>query len=323
MIVVILLVISSLFVKNQDKAEKKPVSVAVISMNKAGSINLEENEFFKKYTINCLDDVKDIIYSDNKSDLTLTLKKSDVANFNINSNGQVDLSQVKAKVNNEDVMINFKKLYEKENYIHVDKTNKKNIVVFISKKQDPYKFKVVVDPGHGGNDAGAKYGNLYEKDLTLKISLAMADNLRYNGCNVIYTRETDKWVDYKATPKFANDSNADLFVSIHINSNNVKQYNGVSTYYYDPDGYQKDERIKLAKAIQAEIIKSDDWKNRGIIRENFLVIRTTKMPSVLVECGFIVNDSDRNKLIKDETINNFGKNISNGMINYLYQKNLK
>ncbi len=321
MIIVILLVISSLFVKNQDKAEKKPVSVAVISMNKAGSINLEENEFFKKYTINCLDDVKDIIYSDNKSDLTLTLKKSDVANFNINSNGQVDLSQVKAKVNNEDVMINFKKLYEKENYIHVDKSNKKNVIVFISKKEQPYKYKVVVNPGHGGIDKGASYGKIYEKDLTLKISLLMEDHLRFNGCEPIYTRKVDDGLDFKKATTFANDQKADLFISVHINSGDRKEYNGIGTYYNYPNDFQKNERTKLAQSVESEVLKNDQWKNMGTVRRTDLyVLNRTLMPSALVECGYILNDGDREKLLKDQVLNNLATNISNGIVKYLFQK---
>ena len=155
----------------------------------------------------------------------------------------------------------------------------------------------------------------------------MADNLRYNGCNVVFTRNTDIVLDrlVKADlikrASFANDEKADIFVSVHINSNDVNVYNGIDTNYYAPLGFQKAERTKLAQTIQKEMLKNDGWKNMGERSENFAVLRLTTMPSVLVECGFITNASDRDKLLNEETLVNFGLNISNGILNYLSEAN--
>ncbi|MCJ7689444.1 MAG: N-acetylmuramoyl-L-alanine amidase, partial [Clostridiaceae bacterium] len=155
----------------------------------------------------------------------------------------------------------------------------------------------------------------------------MVDNLRYNGCRVIFTRNTDVELDKLVTKdlnkraNLANDENADIFVSVHINSNTANEYNGVSTYYYDDVNYKQKDKGKLAGAIQKELLKSGTWKDMGMHGGDLAVLRLTKMPSVLVECGFITNYLDRNKLSNEDTLVNFGLNISNGIIKYLDEVN--
>lgn len=178
-------------------------------------------------------------------------------------------------------------------------------------------YVVVLDAGHGGIDFGASYKDLNEKDLTLKIVKYTEEYLKDEGYTVVLTRNEDKLIPLKEIGNIANEAKADAFVSIHINSLDDINYKGITTYYYDGKGYQKDERTELAKIIEDEIIKSDSWENKGVKRENFAVLRYTKMPSTLVECGFITNEEDRGKLIKDEVLKRLAKNISNGVIKYL------
>lgn len=319
---VLILIISSFFIKEKViNIEDKSINTLVPSKIQNGSIDFEENDFFKKYTINCIKDITDLQLKEDKDSFQIMLDKSQILNIDINNMTKASLNEISTKDNKNLFVVNFKKLIKDENYVHLDFENNKKILVFIKKKQSPYKYKVVIDPGHGGNDVGASYGKLLEKDLNLKISKYMVDNLRYNGCDVMLTRNNDKWLDLKDRPAFANDEKADIFVSVHINSNKVNVYNGVSTYYYDPLGFQKTERMELAKVIQKEILKSDAWKNMGNPRSNLAVLRLSKMPSVLVECGFITNSSDRDKLLKEGTLVNFGLNISNGIINYLAETN--
>ncbi|MBC8062056.1 MAG: N-acetylmuramoyl-L-alanine amidase [Clostridiaceae bacterium] len=331
---VLMLVISSFFIKEkaisvevETKVETDINSLA-ISKDENGSIGFEENDFFKKYTINCTKDITDLEFNEEKDNLKIKLDKSQVLNINIKKGSKVNPSESNFNDDKNLYIINFKKLIMDENYVHVDFQNKKKILVFIKKKETPYKYKVVVDPGHGGVDAGAYVGKLLEKDLNLKIAKYMLDNLRYNGCNVVLTRDKDKELDKLVKTDLikrsaiANDKKADLFVSIHINSNTVSVYNGVSTYYYDPSGFQKTERLKFAQTMQNEMLKSDDWKDMGEHRQELAVLKRSNMPSVLVECGFITNASDRDKLSKEATLVNFGLNISNGVLKYLAEGNI-
>ena len=324
---VLIMIISSFFIKGEGISESVSEAMEtgnslIISNTENGSIGFEENEYFNKYTISCNEVVTDLKSKEDKDKFQITLDKSKISNIDIKKGSKANLSEINYEDNENSFILNFKKLTEDENYVHLDNLNNKKIVIFIKKKKTPYKYKVVIDPGHGGVDIGASYGKLLEKNLTIKISNYMVDNLRYNGCEVIFTRHTDIVLDKLVKQDLikraaiANDQKADIFISVHVNSGNT-EYNGVSTYYYDPAGFQTAQRIKLAQIIQKEILKSDKWKNMGEHKENYSVLRNTKMPSVLVECGFIDNSSDRSKLSKEETLADFGLNISNGIIKYL------
>ncbi|MCI1945408.1 N-acetylmuramoyl-L-alanine amidase family protein [Clostridium luticellarii] len=187
-----------------------------------------------------------------------------------------------------------------------------------SSKYTPLKkYYIVIDPGHGGIDKGTSYGNMYEKDLTLKIARYAAAYLKGKGNVVFLTRNEDKLLGLDEIGDKVNSSYADAFVSIHVNSLNDNNFNGITTLYYDVNGYQKDERIKLARAIESEAVKNDNWANKGIKRQNLAVLRYSKVPGVLVECGFITNAQDRIRLSNENVLKRLGENISNGIIYYL------
>jgi N-acetylmuramoyl-L-alanine amidase len=194
----------------------------------------------------------------------------------------------------------------------------KNKITSSSKKLESKKdYIVVLDPGHGGIDFGTTYKNLNEKDLTLKIAKYAEQYLKDQGYSVVLTRKEDKLVPLKEIGDIANTAKGDVFVSIHINSIEDINYKGITDYYYDGKGYETDKRIKLAKTIGNEILKSDNWEDKGVKRENFAVLRYTKMPSALIECGFITNEEDRSRLFKNEVLKKLAQNISNGIIKYL------
>ncbi|MGK0465746.1 N-acetylmuramoyl-L-alanine amidase family protein [Clostridium sp.] len=318
-----LILITSSFMKNDNKNASENFKELVLSKTENGTIGFEENEFYKKYTISCTEAIIDFKPTEDINKLQITIDKSKISNIDIEKGAKVNLSEINYKEDKNLFVINFIKLTEDENYVHLDYGNDKKIVIFIKKKQSALKYNVVVDPGHGGVDVGAKYGKLFEKDLNLKITNYMGDNLRYNGCRVIFTRSTDVELDKLVTKdltkraNLANDENADVFVSVHINSNTSNEYKGVSTYYYDEVDNQQNNKSKLANAIQKELINSGTWTDMGIHGGDLAVLRLTKMPSVLVECGFITNYSDRDRLSNDDTLFGFGLNISNGIMKYL------
>ncbi len=159
---------------------------------------------------------------------------------------------------------------------------------------------VCIDPGHGGFDPGAVGPQgTKEKDVTLAIGLKVKELLESNGIAVVMTRTgdyvpgraTDVSADLKNRVTIANSSNADVFVSIHINSGSAAAH-GCECYIYRRGGAAE----KLAMAIQKNVIAETGLADRGVKTANFYVLRETKMPAVLGETGFISNPVEEQKL---------------------------
>ncbi len=165
---------------------------------------------------------------------------------------------------------------------------------------------IVLDAGHGGSDPGA-IGTLdgrkvNEKDLTLSIVKKAYEILKNRGYNVQLTRSKDVYPTLTARAKFANNSNAAIFVSVHINSAASKEATGTEVYYA-PLNNDKSYGIKsseLAKALQNELIYNLGSRNRGVKSSNHLVTRTSLMPAALVEIGFISNENELEKMVSSE-----------------------
>lgn len=170
-------------------------------------------------------------------------------------------------------------------------------------------YTVVLDAGHGGSDNGASYNGRREKDDVLKLTLAVGKILENNCINVEYTRTTDVYNTPYEKAVIANNSGADLFVSIHRNAFPIpNQTSGVQTLLYNDSGL----KAKLARNINSQLIDLG-FENKGVIeRPNLVVLKRTKMPAVLIEAGFIDNDND-NELF-DEKFNELAQAIADGII---------
>ena len=153
-------------------------------------------------------------------------------------------------------------------------------------------YKIIVDAGHGGYDGGASYNGRLEKDDTLKLALAVGEILSGMGYEVDYTRTTDVYDSPVQKARIGNESNANLFVSIHRNSSPEPNiYKGVQTLVYEDAGL----KANLARSVNNELEKVG-YRNINVVeRPNLAVLRRTKMPAILVEVGFINNDEDNNR----------------------------
>ena len=185
----------------------------------------------------------------------------------------------------------------------------------------PYgKYKVVIDPGHGGSDPGAVGINgLRETDIVLEVSRSVSDFLTQKGVKTILTRNYERTLDLQPRVTKANNSKSDAFVSIHANATRGKRedVNGLETYYYSGNkGYS------LAKNIQKQIlISSPQSPDRGVRRSRFFVIRKTSMPAALVEIGFVTGMYDANLLRQKNYRDKMSFAIAKGILNYLKGSN--
>lgn len=148
---------------------------------------------------------------------------------------------------------------------------------------------VVIDAGHGGFDNGAVYNGRREKDDNLKIALALGELLQQRGINVDYTRTEDVYDSPTQKARIANETGADYLVSIHRNAAYAPNtYEGVQTLVYENTGV----RNRLAEAINNNL-EEVGFNNIGVeVRKDLAILRRSNMPAVLVEVGFIDNDTD-------------------------------
>lgn len=182
---------------------------------------------------------------------------------------------------------------------------------------------VVIDAGHGGKDPGAVYKNengvieLAEKDVNLTIANKVYDILLSEGVNVKYTRNTDQFLELKEITDIANNYDADLFVSVHINAmENSPDVSGMMVLYNGDalgDKYGINSK-EVAVNIDKQIAAAVNIKDRGIVsRPGLWVLRKTNMPAVLIECAFISNANDRAIMTDESALNAYARSIADGI----------
>lgn len=182
--------------------------------------------------------------------------------------------------------------------------------------------KIVIDPGHGGNDAGAiGPSGVMEKSVTLKISLELEKLLVAEGAEVIMTRRTDVEVakkgryatdieELKSRCDIANEEKADIFISIHADSFTNPASRGTTCYYYSSGS---DKSKKLADSIRVALIEQIKTPSRGTQPCNFYVVRNTDMPATLVELAFISNPIEEALLNSKEGVQKAAQGIFDGI----------
>jgi N-acetylmuramoyl-L-alanine amidase len=178
------------------------------------------------------------------------------------------------------------------------------------------RFRVVIDPGHGGPDPGAVgIGGLRETDIVLDVSLQVAQLLQARGVQVLMTRTSEVDVDLPPRVSLANSSNADVFLSIHANALSMARpdVNGVETFYF-----QSGSSLRLAQEIQSQILAiSPGTPDRGARPGRFFVIRRTVMPAALTEMGFVTGNLDAPRLADPNFRRRLAVAVSAGILNFL------
>jgi len=215
---------------------------------------------------------------------------------------------------------------------------------------------IVLDPGHGGKDPGARgRRGTEEKDITLKVALRLRELLsKQPGVRVLMTRDQDVFVELEERAKFANRQEADLFVSIHVNSHPSRAVKGIEIYHF---GEAKDQRALevaarengtplnstgagveyfLADLLTTKKIEESmelAWTTKeslvahmnghytvtdhGVKTAPFYVLRYTSMPSILAEIAYISNPSEEELLRKNVFIRDVADSLLNGVKSFL------
>lgn len=198
----------------------------------------------------------------------------------------------------------------------------------------PITNKVIgIDPGHGGVDPGAVSKNgIKEDDINLKIALKLKRFIEHSGGVAIMTRDTDKGLyssdaktlrqmkieDLKKRKELIEASNCDLFVTIHLNSFTRSKYYGAQTFYNE----EVEESKKLAYIIQDELKNILDKENnrQPTHRDDVYLLKDAKMPSVLIEAGFLSNPEEEKMLDTAEYQEKIAWSIYAGIMKYFSQK---
>ncbi len=188
---------------------------------------------------------------------------------------------------------------------------------------------ILIDPGHGGIDAGASDNGAVEKELNLEIAIALKDYIEANGGVCYMTRVEDtntadpnrknglsqKMSDLKMRKKNIEDFKADVFVSIHMNKFSQSQYKGLQVFYDD----NIEESKLLGESIQGsvkEILRDGNTRQAKATGDKIYVLKGNEIPSVLVECGFLSNSEEAENLKKPDYQKKIAWGIFRGIAKY-------
>jgi N-acetylmuramoyl-L-alanine amidase len=212
----------------------------------------------------------------------------------------------------ENILLKLDKVYAYTVYEDVN-----NYYIELRKPSEVYDKIVVIDAGHGGKDSGALSDNkeIYEKNINLAILLNLKKLLDKENIKVYYTRTEDDTVYLRPRVELADDVDCDYFISIHCNANAVSYPNGTEILYYD-NKFKGVRALDLAKLFSREIGKAAYLKNRGVVKkhgDDIYIMDKAKVPMILIETGYLTNNSDINYLSKPENRKAIAQGIYNAI----------
>ncbi|MDX2081495.1 MAG: N-acetylmuramoyl-L-alanine amidase [Terrimicrobiaceae bacterium] len=197
---------------------------------------------------------------------------------------------------------------------------------------------VVLDPGHGGQDKGARSPYEFEKNFALDVSRRVRDELKKAGLKVVMTRNSDTFVELPQRAAVANRIPNSILVSIHFNAADWNhQANGFEIFCVTPRGapstaYEQVtvrdmageagnesdlESFALANAVYHAMHGRMEMYDRGVKRARFAVLRLAKVPAILVEGGFLTNPEDARKVASRQWRDGYARSIAQGILEYV------
>lgn len=151
--------------------------------------------------------------------------------------------------------------------------------------------RVTVDPGHGGHDPGTiGPGGIDEKAVTLSLATRLEQLMVDRGLDVQLTRISDSWVALRPRVQMGDEFRSNAFISIHMNHSDDPAIHGIETYYFTP------QSRALADDLQRHLVEALGATDRGVRRDNFVVVKYTQVPACLVEVGYLSNPHEEKLL---------------------------
>lgn len=183
---------------------------------------------------------------------------------------------------------------------------------------------IVLDSGHGGADPGSIYENEYEKNYNLKFTKVLKSELENLGATVLVTRDGDydlsapdankrKRSDFNNRIKLINESNADLYISLHMNYLSNSKYYGSQVFYSDTNEHNKTIAESIQKELNLFFNYDKDYKKIG---NDKYMYKNINVKGVLIEYGFISSQKDRDNLKSEKYQKELSQVIIKGILNY-------
>ena len=185
---------------------------------------------------------------------------------------------------------------------------------------------IYLDPGHGGIDSGTTYKNIYEKDINLIMSKKIEKYLVSKGATVYLTRDTDKDLstttvnrkrnDLTNRARLINNTNPNMYVSIHLNYISNSKWQGLQIFYNNKNKENEIIATKLTNYLKEYSSNIREPKKENI----YYMYRQIKVPGILIELGFLSNPNDRYRLTREEYQDKLAKNIANSIEKYFKEQ---
>jgi len=210
----------------------------------------------------------------------------------------------------------------------------------------PPRLRVFLDIGHGGKDLGAQglYG-ISEKALSLELGKLVRKSLLKSAIrnklstDVLLSREKDQFVSLKERVRMANEWGAHLFISLHANSSVFPKANGLEVYFLNSaplddqrnirsiisdlqTTYRISESSRFAEAVFDSLFQKFNSRVKGVRQGPFTVLAGTKMPAVLIEAGYLTNETDAGLLMRESFLKELADAISSGVVSFAVQEKL-
>ncbi len=157
--------------------------------------------------------------------------------------------------------------------------------------QTPKTF--IIDAGHGGHEIGSKNNQINESEYSLEIAQKIQQLAKEKNINVILTRNGNDFLDLQSRVDKINELNPDLVISLHLNSSTSKELKGAEVYIKKDNTDTQTE--KLGNELTG-LISINSIENRGLKKANFKILRDAKVPTFLIELGFVSNEKDAETL---------------------------
>lgn len=249
-------------------------------------------------------------------DLEKNIKSSTKGNY-FQSNSEAKETE---KLDKELVRDNLKEVYHSVG-VDINEVDPDKRVISKKIKCDG-SLNIVLDPGHGGKDSGAIAldGTTLEKDLNLIVATKLYHRLQDDGYRVEMTRTSDQYIKLVDRASLANESGAELFLSIHFNSADTENPKGIEVLYASEKNItiKSVEQRPFANELLKAVLKTTSSDSRGVKnRPDIVVLNKTQNVSALVELGFLSNPEDLESIKSSDYIDKLVDGLYNGIVNYI------